>query len=38
LKFLQSDLTLNLLLPLVLTYWHNHVQVSNPWTPSLLDL
>ena len=36
LKFLQSDLTLNLLLPPVITYWHDHVQVSNSWTSSLL--
>ena len=35
-KFLQSDLTLNLLLPPVVTYWHDHVQVSNLRTPSLL--
>ena len=38
LKFLQSDLTLNLLLPLVVTYWYDHVQALNPRTPSLLDL
>ena len=31
-------LTLNLLLPPVVTYCHDHVQVLNPWTPSLLDL
>ena len=35
-KFLQSDLTLNLLLPQVVTYWHDHVQTLNPQTPSLL--
>ena len=29
LKFLQEDLTINLLLPLVVTYWHDHVQVLN---------
>ena len=38
LKFLQSDLTLNLLLPPVVTYWYNYVQALNPWTYSLLDL
>ena len=26
-KFLQSDLTLNLLLPHVVTYWHDHVKL-----------
>ena len=35
-KFLQSDLTLNLLLPHVVTFWHDHVHALNPWTPSLL--
>ena len=38
-KFLQSDLTLNLLLPPIVTYWHDYVQVLNPQTLSLsLDL
>ena len=37
-KFLQSDLTLNLLLPQVVTYWHDHEQVLNLRTPSLLGL
>ena len=36
LKFLQLDLTLNLLLYPIVTYWHDHVQVPNPRTPSLL--
>ena len=36
LKFLQLDLTINLLLPLVVTYWHDHVQSPNLRTPSLL--
>ena len=31
-----KDLALNLMLPLVVTYWHDHVQASNPQTPSLL--
>ena len=35
LKFLQSDLTLNLLLPPIVTLWHDHVQVLNLQTPSL---
>ena len=35
-KFLQSDLTLILLLPPIVIYWHNHVQALNPRTPSLL--
>ena len=30
-----KDLTLNLMLPYVVTYWHDYVQVSNPRTPSL---
>ena len=33
-----KDLTLNLLLASVVTYWHDHMQVSNPRIPSLLDL
>ena len=36
--FLQSDLTLNLLLSHVVTYWHDHVQTSNPRTLLFLDL
>ena len=36
LKFLQSDLTLNLLQPHVVTYWHDHMQVPNTQTPSFL--
>ena len=35
LKFLQSDLTLNLLLPPVVTYWYDHVQALNAQTPLL---
>ena len=35
-KLLQLDLTLNLLLPYVVTYWHDHVQTPNPQTPSFL--
>ena len=31
-----KDLSLNLLLPLVVTYWHDHMKVPNLWTPSLL--
>ena len=31
-----KDLTLNLMLPPVVTYWHNRVQALNPWIPSLL--
>ena len=27
-----------LLLPTSRTYWHDHVQTLNPWTPSFLDL
>ena len=38
LKFLKSDLILNLLLPLVVTYWYDHVQALNLHTPFLLDL
>ena len=26
-----------LLLPTSRTYWHDHVQAPNPWTPSFLD-
>ena len=26
-----------LLLPTSRTYWHDHVQTPNPWTPSFLD-
>ena len=37
-KFLQSDLTLNLLLPQEVTYWHDHVQALNPQTLFLLGL
>ena len=37
-KLLQSNLTLNPLLPLVVTYWHNHVQAPNPRISSFLDL
>ena len=37
-KFLQSDLTLNLLLPLVVIYLHDHMQVLNSRTPSLFGL
>ena len=37
-KFLQSNLTPNLLLPPVLAYWHDHVQAPNPRASSLLDL
>ena len=36
LKFLQLDLTLNILLPLVVTYSHDYMQTSNSQTP-LLD-
>ena len=36
LNFLQLDLTLYLLLPLIVTYRHDHVQAPNPRTPSLL--
>ena len=36
-KFLQLDLTLNILLPPVVNYSHDHVQTSNSQTP-LLDL
>ena len=35
-KVFTKDLTLNLMLPHVVTYWHDHVQVSNPRTYSLL--
>ena len=35
-KFLQSNLILNLLLPPVVTYWHDHIQAPNPQTPSFL--
>ena len=38
LKFLQSNLTLNPLLPPVVTYWHDHMQAPNARTPSFLDL
>ena len=38
LKFLQSNLTINLLLPVVVIYWHDHMQTPNSWTLSLLDL
>ena len=31
-----KDLTLNLLLPHLVTYWHDYVQTSNPQTLSLL--
>ena len=31
-----KDLTLNLILRLVVTYWHDHMQASNPRTLSLL--
>ena len=31
-------LILNLLLPLVVIYWYDHMQVSNPRIPSHLDL
>ena len=31
-------LTLNLMLPPVVTYWHDHVQTPNPRAPSLLGL
>ena len=37
LKFLQLDLTLNILLPLVVIYSHDYMQTSNSQTP-LLDL
>ena len=37
-KFLQLDLTLNLLLPPIVTYWHKHVQVLSPQTPFLVGL
>ena len=33
-----KDLTLNLMLPHIVTYYHDHVQVSNLWTRSLLGL
>ena len=33
-----KDLTLNLMLPHVVTYSHDHVQALNPRTPSLLGL
>ena len=40
-KFIQKDLqapTLDfLMLPTSRTYWYDHVQVSNPRTPSFLD-
>ena len=36
-KFLQLDLTLNILLPPVANYSHDHVQTSNSQNP-LLDL
>ena len=26
-----------LLLPTSRTYWHDHMQAPNPWTPSFLD-
>ena len=37
-KVFTKDLTLNLMLPHIVTYYHDHVQVSNLWTPSLLGL
>ena len=36
-KFLQLDLTLNLLLSLI-TYWHDHMQASTPRILHFLDL
>ena len=35
-EFFTKDLTLNLMLPHVVTHWHNHMQAPNPRTPSLL--
>ena len=35
-KVFTKDLTINLMLPHVVTYWHDHVQAPNPQTPSLL--
>ena len=34
-KFLQLDLTLNILLPPIVNYSHDHVQTSNSQTPLL---
>ena len=37
-RFLQLDLTLNLLLIPIITYWHDHMQAPDPQTPSILGL
>jgi len=34
-KVFTKNLTLNLMLPLVVTYWHDHMQAPNPWTALL---